>query len=524
MKRWLPGTMICLVACGGRLPVAAAPQPATPAPRPAGPAVAEADPPPPALAMRAPATPGRDSGAVSSRLATPDSAADDSTLDSLAVEAPAASLPDLPIDAHPTWDLNVADFIDQPRVQYYLDYFSGRAHDRFQIWLDRMEPFEAYARAQFAARQLPGDFVYLALIESGFSPEAVSRASAVGMWQFMLGTGRLYGLRIDTWVDERLDPLRSTDAAAHHLEDLTEHFGSHYLAAAAYNAGAGRVDRGLERLGTPDSADGDSTDTGDDAFFSLADTRLLRDETRNYVPQLIAAAIIAKEPVKYGFTRDSNVTPFSQDAVLVDGGTGLDLIARLADTTLEAIHQLNPALLRMITPPGTSYPVRVPAGSADRIAAAYDSLPPDDRHAIVEHEVKPGESVTSIARKYNVAATLIRSANRSARGRSVAPGTVLYLPVATTIPAEYLREPDPPRTTRTVVRTVVVRSGEGLDAVARRAGVTPARLRSENKLSAHAVLRPGQKLVVRRTIVVTTHRSTTSRKPVARSGTTGSTR
>ena len=118
-----------------------------------------------------------------------DSAADAIALDSLAKLQLAAGLPDVPID-HATWDLNVASFADQPRVRYYLDYFTGRAHDRFQVWLQRMGRFEAFAREQFAARKLPGDFVYLALIESGFSPEAVSKAYAVGMWQFMLGTGR----------------------------------------------------------------------------------------------------------------------------------------------------------------------------------------------------------------------------------------------------------------------------------------------------------------------------------------------
>ncbi len=155
-----------------------------------------------------------------------------------------------------------------------------------------MPRYEGMIRERFQKEGLPADLVYLALIESGFSNTATSRARAVGMWQFMKGTAKLYGLRVDSWVDERRDPYRSTDAAARHLRDLTRRFGSLYLAAAAYNAGAGKVSRGLGRL--PDD-DADSVNT-DATFFRLYDTKLLRRETKDYVPKLIAAALIAKEP------------------------------------------------------------------------------------------------------------------------------------------------------------------------------------------------------------------------------------
>jgi membrane-bound lytic murein transglycosylase D len=432
--------------------------------------------------------------------AAADSASDAAALDTLQKDQPAANLPDVPIDAHVSWDLNVADFADQPRVKYYLDFFTGREHQRFQTWLDRMERYEGFARAEFAAHKLPGDFVYLGLIESGFSPEAVSRTYAVGMWQFMLGTGKLYGLRTDSWVDERRDPIKSTDAAARDLDDLTQRFGSHYLAAAAYNAGAGRVGRGLDRIN--DGADSDSVDvTSDDAFFTLADTRMIRDETKNYVPQLIAAAIVAKEPEKYGFQISNDIPAFSRDSVIVDGGTGLDLIARLADTTLDALRDLNPHLLRMVTPPDGPYPVRVPAGSAAQIQAAYAALPDSERRAIVPHMVKTGETVATLARRYHVPAETIRSINRAARGRWVAPGTTLYLPAATTLSAADLHEPDPPRTIRTVTRTFVVRRGESIASVARRAGVSVSRLRSENGLGRNDRVRAGERLVTRRTMV-----------------------
>src|SRR6266545_881083 len=175
-----------------------------------------------------------------------------------------------------------------------------------------MPRYEAMIRQRLQAEGLPGDLVYLALIESGFSNTATSRARAVGMWQFMKGTGRLYGLRVDRWVDDRRDPIKATDAAVRHLKDLTGMFGSYYLAAAAYNAGAGRVSRGLNRL--PD----DETDTipSDATFFRLYDTKLLRRETKDYVPKLIAAAIIAKEPTRYGF-EVTRVDPPAYDSIVV---------------------------------------------------------------------------------------------------------------------------------------------------------------------------------------------------------------
>jgi membrane-bound lytic murein transglycosylase D len=439
--------------------------------------------------------------ATSPRAVAHDSSADNAALDSLEKVEPAASLPDVPIDAHPTWDLNVADFADQPRVKYYLDYFTGRAHDRFQIWLDRMARYEPYARAEFASRNLPGDFVYLALIESGFSPSAVSRTAAVGIWQFMPATGKLYGLQVDSWLDERRDPIKSTDAAAHHLDDLTQRFGSHYLAAAAYNAGAGRVQRGLGAMSTGASGDDSLDITSDDAFFSLADTRMIRDETKNYVPQLIAAAIIAKEPARYGFETVHDVATFPLDSVIVDGGTGLDLIARLADTTLDALRDLNPHLLRLVTPPTERYAVRVPAGTAEKVAAAYAALDPAARREVVAHQVRSGETVATLAREFSASPALIRSANRAARGRSLPAGTMLYIPVSVTaVTAAMMREPDPPRTTRTVTHTLIVRRGESIASVARRGGVSVKALRTQNHLAASAMLRSGERLVVHATV------------------------
>src|SRR2546422_7924489 len=189
--------------------------------------------------------------------------------------------------AEPTLDIDVTNLAAHRRVLEYLEFFQVDASDRFAIWLARLGRYEGMIRERLRAKGLPEDLVYLTLVESGLSNTAVSRARAVGMWQFIAGTARLYGLTVDPWVDERRDPYRATQAAVNYLSDLVQRLGSVYLAAAAYNAGAGRIERGLSRLpGEPDTLT-------DHTFFQLADRRYLRRETRDYVPKLIAAALIA---------------------------------------------------------------------------------------------------------------------------------------------------------------------------------------------------------------------------------------
>ncbi len=426
-----------------------------------------------------------------------DSAADVAALESLQAAIP-DSLPELNIET-PTFDLNVADYVDHPRVRYYLDYFSGRGSERFQIWLDRMPRFEANARERLTERGLPGDLVYLALIESGFSTVAVSSAKAVGMWQFMPATGKGYGLRIDGWVDERRDPIKATDAAARHLRDLTERFGSYYLAAAAYNAGAGRVGRSLDRMNATMGQGDEPLDlSSDEAFFSLADTRLIVQETRDYVPKLIAATLIAKSPEQYGFRQPEAVEPFPRDSVILMGGTGLDLIARLADTSLDAVRELNPHVLRLVTPPGGTYAIRVPAGSAESIMARYLKVPENERAAITTHRVKSGETIASVAKRYGVTSALVSSTNGLSRRSRLRAGATLVIPVSNTLPASALAA-IAPAVTGTSTRTHIVRRGETLGGIANRYGVSQASLRSINRLSASGAIRSGQKLTIQRT-------------------------
>ncbi len=441
------------------------------------------------------ATPARPS--LDAQIAA-DSVADAAALGRLQSASATDALPELTLDGEPTWDLNVADYSTHPRVQYYVNYFTSASRERFQIWLQRMPHYEQFAREQLVAQGLPGDFVYLALIESGFSPVAVSSAKAVGMWQFMPATGKSYGLRVTPWVDERRDPIKSTVAAARHLKDLTDRFGSHYLAAAAYNGGAGRVGRGLQQIANAMGYGDESPDlTSDEAFFELASTRHIYQETKDYVPKLIAAAIVGKAPFRYGFSPAEPVDPFPLDSVMVEGGTGLDKIAKLAGVELEVIRALNPHILRAVTPPGERYPVRLPTGTAAAVTAAYAALPPDARPAVFTHVVKRGETVSGIAQRYGVSQNLLMSANRVARARSLQVGTTLYIPVSgTEIPATLLRETAPARPAPAPV-THVVRRGETVGGIANRYGLTQRQVIALNKLGSRAVIKVGQRLRVK---------------------------
>jgi len=455
----------------------------------------------PSMLSELPAAPDMDSTIPAEELVAElaiasDSAADEAVLEALAEAGPSSAGPDdaaKEADPAASWDIDVASFNSHNRVQYYLDFYRRRAHERFGIWLSRMPRYEAMIRERLQEEGLPGDLVYLALIESGFSNTATSRAKAVGMWQFMKGTAKLYGLRVDSWVDERRDPYKATDAAARHLRDLTARFGSVYLAAAAYNAGAGKVSRGLVRL--PDD-ESDSVNT-DATFFRLYDTRLLRRETKDYVPKLIAAALIAKEPRRYGF----DVPPAeaaAYDSIVVPGMTGLDVIARLADTTVASIRAMNPQYLRLATPPGVPALVRIPPGRGPATVAAYAELPVSKRVTFVEHIVARGETMSGIAHRYHVSLRLLTDANPRVRGRLLRPGQQLIVPTGgalSTSVARRVADPVvPPSSSPSGFHRV--RRGETLSGLAAEYDVTVSQLRAWNALGRSEGIRAGQRLRV----------------------------
>ncbi len=389
-----------------------------------------------------------------------------------------------------TWDIDVATFSEHDRVQYYLNFFTGSGRERMLVWLQRLPRYEPMIRARLAEQGLPGDLVYLALIGSGFSNRAVSRSRAVGMWQFMAPTGRGYGLRIDGWVDERRDPVKATAAATRFLKDLRARFGSLYLAAAAYNGGAGRVGRGLTALG-----DGEPVEEySDSSFFRLYNSRLIHRETKDYVPKLIAAATIAKEPSRYGFVVTGADEPFAADSVFVADMTGLDVIARLADTTVAVIRDLNPQYLRLVTPPGSRSVVLVPPGRGEPTQLAFNELPARERVTFREHLVTRGQTASGVARTYGVSLTALYEANPRIRSRGLKVGQRLVIPVGgamSTVVARSVSEPE----TRSV-SFHRVRRGETVSGIAKRYGVSQSQLRRWNGLSSSGRINAGQRLRV----------------------------
>ncbi|HEX6089574.1 MAG TPA: LysM peptidoglycan-binding domain-containing protein [Gemmatimonadales bacterium] len=418
-----------------------------------------------------------------------DSAADEEALEELASAGPATDdAMSEPVGT--TWDIDVETFNGHDRVQHYLDFFTGNGRERMAIWLERLPRYEEMIRSNLAEHDLPGDLVYLALIESGFSNRAVSRARAVGMWQFMPATGRAYGLRIDGWIDERRDPVKATAAAARHLRDLRQRFGSLYLAAAAYNAGAGRVGRGLNALG-PDEEAEDSLHS-DATFFRLYETQLIRRETKDYVPKLIAAAIIAKEPERYGFHITRADEPFRADSVVVTDMTGLDVIARLADTTVAAIRDLNPQYLRLVTPPGMRTVVRVPVGRGESTSLALSELPVRERVTFREHVVTRGDTPSGVAKRHGISLSALYEANPKIRSRHIQPGQRLVIPVGgamSTVVARSVSEP-----AERIVTFHRVKRGETLSHIARRYDVSQSQLQRWNRLGRSTQIRAGQRL------------------------------
>lgn len=252
-----------------------------------------------------------------------------------------------------------------PRVERWIEAFQTTRKEEFADLLRRRGIFADMIRSKLRERGLPEELLYLAMIESGLSPGAVSPVEAVGIWQFMDPTARQLGLRVDEYVDERRDPVRATDAALDYLEALYERFGSWYLAAAAYNAGPGRVERVLAL-----HADGR---TGDEELYWEVLAHLPR-ETREYVPRLVAATILANEAEALGF--DSSTAPaYEYEVVFVPGGTRLAAVAETLSEDADVLRELNPHLIRGVTPPGEIYGVRIPVGGAPSVVASLAPRP-----------------------------------------------------------------------------------------------------------------------------------------------------
>ena len=299
-------------------------------------------------------------------------------------------------------------------VLSYVHYFSTDYGRRTLLaGLRRSGRYKALIERVFTEEGIPQELLYLAQAESGFLPRAISNKQAVGMWQFIAGTGSTYDLGRSGAFDERLDPEKATRAAAKYLKDLHAHFGDWYLAMAAYNCGAGAVDRAIERTGYAD-------------YWELLNRHALPKETANYVPIILAMTIMAKNPKDYGLESIDTDPALEYDSIQLTASTNLNLISDATMQPMSVIRDLNPALLKTVAPVG--FEVHVPKGSADTTVAALESVPAESRLAWRLHHVEAGDTLDAIARTYHLTAERIASVNRSTD--SLEAGDVLFIPAS----------------------------------------------------------------------------------------------
>jgi membrane-bound lytic murein transglycosylase D len=379
------------------------------------------------------------------------------------------------------------------KVEYFLNVFQTSGRGWFGKWLSRSERYLPMMKEVLRKNSLPEDLVYLAMIESGFSPHANSPANAVGPWQFIAGTGKRYSLRIDQWVDERRDPLKSTVAAALYLKELYSLFNKNwYLAAAGYNAGENKILRAIDMYNSTD-------------FWELAEGSYLKRETKDYVPKLLAAAIVAKDPAKYGFADVAYLPPIEFDTVAIPSRTDLDLVARLTGVSYETIKELNPALRKWCTPPGYSqYELNLPKGTKRIFLDAYQRIPVEERYTervvYTSYRAKKGDSLASIARRFGADPGEVSAINNLKHSRKLR-GKLLKVPMnPNCFPAVVARSDSPPekkkKDNKPLVQYYTIKHGDTLTSVARRFNVTTKIIAVWNNLKPKGILMPGKKIIV----------------------------
>jgi len=350
------------------------------------------------------------------------------------------------------------------KVQRWMEYFLGRGRKHYVRYLGRKPRFEPMISAALAEAGLPQDLIYQAMIESGFNTHAYSWAKAAGVWQFIPGTGRHFGMRIDWWVDMRRDPAEATRGASEYMTYLYEMFDDWYLASAAYNAGEGKIQRAIKRYDTRD-------------FWELCQGDYLKPETKNYVPKILAAAILGKYPERYGLTQEVTEwsEPLAYDIVTVGEATDIGLIAEITGATEEQIQDLNPALRQWCTPPGdTDFDVHIPPGAAEGFHERLAQIPPEERLTFKRYKVRSDDSLSKIASRHGVSVDSVVTMNNIRNRNRISVGQYLVIPVRAA--------PPKPRDIRHVVVT-----GDTLHKISNRYGVTIDELKDWNTLDSDTI-------------------------------------
>lgn len=393
----------------------------------------------------------------------------------------------------PETDLPLADIplTLNSQVEYFLYYFQTKAKPSFSRWLSRSSRYIPMMKSILKSQGMPEDLVYVAMIESGFHMQARSWANAVGPWQFISDTGRRYDLRIDPWIDERKDPVKATTAAALYLKELYGMFnGDWYLAAAGYNAGENKILRAINMYNTSD-------------FWELTRGSYLKRETKEYVPKLLAAAIIAKEPARYGFSDIAYLPPIEFDTVSIPNRTNLELVARLCGTTYEAIQELNPDLRHWCTPPNyPDFELKIPKGTKQKFELEYAKVPVEQRYSektlYTRYQARKHDSLASVARRLKVSPETLSQLNGLSKKSRIA-GKTLVIPVRQTVDFSHegrTASKSSKNPKGSYAKYHIVKKGDTLDSIARKFNVSAKLLSSWNNLKGKFALKPGRRIIV----------------------------
>ena len=371
-------------------------------------------------------------------------------------------------------------FTLNPLIQGYVNYYQGRGRSTMENGLRRSGQFMKLARKIFAEEGVPLDVTWLGQVESAWKVKALSWASASGLWQFVPSTGRSYQLRQTAYIDERNSFEQATRASARHLKDLSKRYNGNWeLAMAAYNTGAGNVDRAIAKAGTAN-------------FWMIYP--YIAQETRNYVPNILAVILIAKNPEKYGFKGIKPDAPMSYDVVQVPNATSLQLVADATDTGLETIRNLNPELKRDVTPRGDTYNVRVPAGRANQFASVLKRISPDKRETARVISIAPGEDLQNVASRTGISVAQLQAMNGGVDLKST---TKLIVPNSGVKLTRWIREKSAADTSATPAATLTkyrARKGDTLSKIAASRNLDPNDLARLNGITADTELRAGQEV------------------------------